>query len=56
VLLGDGTGNFEATNSYALLNDPTAVVIGDLNGDAKPDLAVTNYRRRFVSVLINETR
>jgi hypothetical protein len=55
VLRGDGTGTFQATNSFALLNDPTAVAIAELTGDARPDLIVTNYRTKVVSVLVNET-
>ena len=33
--------------------NPYALAIGDLNGDGRPDLAVTNYRSDFLSVLLN---
>ncbi|WP_445245313.1 DUF4347 domain-containing protein, partial [Microcoleus sp. OTE_8_concoct_300] len=34
---------------------PGAVSIGDINGDTKPDLAVTNFRSNDVSILLNTT-
>ncbi len=44
VLLGRGDGTFETAVAYdnAATSSPTAVAIGDFNGDGKPDLAVAN--------------
>jgi hypothetical protein len=57
ILLGKGDGTFaEATGSpisSGIGNGPVAVAAGDLNGDAKPDLAVVNQTDNSVSVLLN---
>jgi hypothetical protein len=42
VLYGNGDGTFQSAANYAAGPDPTAVVVGDFNGDGLPDLAVTN--------------
>jgi hypothetical protein len=56
VLLGAGDGSFGTATSFAVgsgrLVQSFAVAIGDLNGDAKPDLAVANLGRDNVSVLL----
>jgi Flp pilus assembly secretin CpaC len=57
ILLGHGDGTFtEATGSpisSGVGNGPVAVAAGDLNGDAKPDLAVVNQTDNTVSILLN---
>lgn len=55
ILLGHGDGTFfEATGSpVASGNGPVAIAAGDLNGDAKPDLAVVNQTDDTVSILVN---
>jgi hypothetical protein len=57
MLLGRGDGTFaEATGSpisSGIGNGPVAIAAGDLNGDAKPDLAVVNQTDNSVSVLLN---
>jgi len=55
ILLGHGDGTFsEATGSPLLSgNDPVAVAAGDLNGDAKPDLAIVNQTDDTVSIFLN---
>ena len=53
VLVNRGDGSFKANVDYATGRDPHTVAIGDLNGDGKPDLAITNYRAHTVSVFVN---
>ena len=55
ILLGRGDGTFsEATGSpLSSGNGPVAVAAGDLNGDAKPDLAVVNQTDNTVSIFLN---
>ena len=57
ILLGKGDGTFtEASGSpisSGIGNGPVAIAASDLNGDAKPDLAVVNQIDNSVSVLLN---
>jgi len=55
VLVGAGGGDFAAARSFALLNDPFSIAIGDLDGDNRNDLVVANGRSRRISVMINAT-
>jgi len=43
VLLGNGDGTFQPVVIYPAGFRPFSVVIGDVNGDGKPDLAVADY-------------
>jgi len=52
VLVGNGDGTFRAPSTVVTANTPTAVVVGDFNGDGKPDLAVANVNSNNVSVLL----
>jgi hypothetical protein len=52
VLLGNGDGSFQPAQSYAAGFNPTAVAVGDFNGDGLPDLAVANEFSGGVSVLL----
>src|SRR3989442_389795 len=42
VLLGNGDSAFQVPVSYDVGPSPRSVVIGDFNGDSRPDLAVAN--------------
>ncbi|MFC1707877.1 FG-GAP-like repeat-containing protein, partial [Planctomycetota bacterium] len=54
VLLGIGDGTFVSAQSNPITgNEPLCVAIGDLNGDAKPDLVTANSQSNNVSVLLN---
>ncbi len=48
-----GTISFEAKVDYATGDSPSSIAVGDLNGDGKPDLVVTNKSIGTVSVLQN---
>jgi len=60
ILLGNGTGGFAAAADIALAGqlNPSAVAVGDFNGDGTPDLAVTmsygfsNITPGYVTVLL----
>jgi hypothetical protein len=52
VLLGNGNGTFQARQTFATGRSPSSVVVADLNGDGRPDLAVTNYSNQTVGVLL----
>ena len=54
VLLGNGDGSFEAGVDYSTgtQTNPYAVVVGDFNGDGKPDLAVADYNSNGVGILV----
>ncbi|WP_177181218.1 FG-GAP-like repeat-containing protein [Parapedobacter koreensis] len=49
-------GSFAAKVDYATLSGPRAVAIGDLDGDGKPDLIITNDADGAVSILRNKTQ
>jgi hypothetical protein len=55
VLLGQATGGFAAPVAYptGAGTGPTAVVLGDLNGDRRLDIVVANYTTNAVAVLLN---
>jgi hypothetical protein len=56
ILLGNGHGGFRRENSAAVPNSPTALVVGDFNGDGRLDAAVTSFATAFapgqVSILL----
>jgi hypothetical protein len=53
VLLGDGSGNFAASDTQQLNStSPLSVQVGDLNADGKPDVAIANADLTSVAVLL----
>ncbi len=52
VLLGNGSGGFQAPLSSNAHTNPIAIAGGDLNGDGKPDLVVANASSNDVSILL----
>src|SRR5262249_37620595 len=53
VLVGNGNGTFQAPRNFAVGSDPRSVAVGDFNGDARPDFAVSNVASGSVSVLLS---
>jgi hypothetical protein len=43
VLLGNGDGTFQTARNFAVASGPSFVAIGDLNGDGKADLVVSQF-------------
>ncbi len=52
--LADGCSSpsFAAASTYQVGRAPVSVVVGDFNGDGKPDLAVANAESDTISVLL----
>lgn len=54
VFIGRGDGTLQSPRLYRTGSRPTAVAIGDLDGNGKPDLATANVFGNSVSVLLNQ--
>jgi hypothetical protein len=54
ILLGNGDGTFTATSASPIPvgRNPSSIVVGDFNGDAIPDLAITNQNDNTVTILL----
>jgi hypothetical protein len=52
---GATTPSFAAPQVIPVGNDPESVMVLDVNGDGKPDLAVANYGDDSITVLVNAT-
>ncbi len=52
VLLGNGDGTFQPQQALFSGKTPSSIVIGDINNDGKPDLAVTNLGNNTVSIML----
>ncbi len=48
-----GSGSFAAKQDFATGSEPYSVAIGDLDGDGKPDLVVSNLNSQNVSIFRN---
>jgi len=51
TLLGWGDGTFRPPVNYGVANTPSAIAIGDFNGDSKLDVVVANQGSNNVSIL-----
>ena len=51
-LIGNGNGTFQPATNYAVGTHPTALVITDLDGNGKADIAVANNSDDTISVLL----
>jgi hypothetical protein len=56
LLLGDGKGGFRSSRLPLRTGEPWFAVIGDLNGDRIPDIAVTHHDMSKLTVLLVEGR
>lgn len=54
VHFGDGHGGFSTPERVTIGGYHEGLATGDFNGDAKPDLAVTNFDDESVSILLND--
>ncbi len=54
VLLGNGDGTFKSHVDYSVGGNPTALAVGDFNGDGKPDLAASTGLTDTVAILLNQ--
>jgi len=52
VALGNGDGTFLTSKTFATGAQPSSVALGDVNGDGKTDLAVTNQSDNTLSLLL----
>ena len=53
MLFNDGRGGFQARRDHPTGRSPYSVVIGDLDGDGKPDLMTGGFDEETVCVLLN---
>ncbi|MFN2510898.1 MAG: FG-GAP repeat domain-containing protein [Pyrinomonadaceae bacterium] len=54
LLLADGRGGFRSSLFPLRTGQPWFVVIGDINGDRKPDLVATHHDQRELTVVIGD--
>jgi len=54
VLLNNGVGSFVPEQRFAVGDDPSALLVTDVNGDNLPDLITVNYASHDVSILLNQ--
>src|SRR5262249_13148212 len=52
LLRGNGDGSFQPRIDLGVGSQPSAVAVHDFNGDGRPDLVLTHFASRAVSVLL----
>jgi hypothetical protein len=53
IFQGNGDGTFQPGRSFPGADEARSIAVGDFNGDGMPDLALTDFRRDDVVVLLN---
>ena len=56
LLLADGRGGFRSTLLPLRTGEPWFAVIGDLNGDRKPDIVATHHEHNQLTVMLGDGR
>ena len=56
LLLADGRGGFRSTRLPLRTGEPWSAVIGDLNGDRKPDIVATHHELNQLTVMLGDGR
>ena len=55
VAMAQGSSVFNGPRDYAVGSSPNSVVIGDFNGDGRPDIATANRLSNSISVLLQNS-
>ena len=56
IYLDNGSGGFDAAQSFTVGATPYGMVVKDINLDGKPDIVTANYNSNDVSILRNTTQ
>jgi hypothetical protein len=56
LLLSDGRGSFRSSRLPIRTGEPWYAIVTDLNGDRKPDIAVTHHDQSQLTVMIGDGR
>jgi hypothetical protein len=56
LLLADGKGGFRSTQLPMRTGEPWFAMISDVNGDGKPDIAVTHHEMSKLTVMLGDGR